>query len=398
MTLKYDLYSEDFKRNSYATFEAMRKRDPIIQQFGLDGVTPIWFFSTYEDVNDLLRDKRLVRDENLARPAAPQYQPSPVEALISNHMLNKDGADHRRLRNLVSQAFTPRRIEKLEPRIRELADELIVGVRSKGKMDLIAEYSGQLPTIVILEMLGVPLEDRERLRVWSKVFIDIGSQENFMQMATEFTTYLRNLFDERRKNPQDDLISALLQAEEEGDKLSENELFSTLVLLIIAGHETTMNLIGNAVLALLQDDEKLEFLKANPDAMKGAVEEFLRYDAPVERALFRMAAEDIIYKGHDIKRGDAVILIIGSANRDESQFDAADKLVLNRQSNQHLSFGKGIHYCLGAPLARLEADIGLNAVIQHLPNLRLAVPLEDLKWRNSPGFKGLERLPVKWDL
>lgn len=397
-SVKYDLYSDEFKKDSYATFKQMRELDPIIQQFGLDGSTPVWFFSLYEDVNDLLRDKRLVRDEKLALPLEQHYKMSSVEALVSNHMLNKDGADHRRLRNLVSQAFTPKRIEALEPRIRALAAELIDAVKAKGEMDVIAEFSGQFPTIVILEMLGVPLEDRERLRVWSKVFIDLGSQEDFMQKANEFTTYLRKLFDLRRENPQDDLISALLAAEEEGDKLSENELFSTLVLLIIAGHETTMNLIGNAVLALTQESEKLEYLRAHPEAMKAAVEEFLRYDAPVERALFRLVAEDMVHKGYELKRGDAVILIIGSANRDESQFDAADKLILNRQSNQHLSFGKGIHYCLGAPLARLEADIGLNSLIQGLPNLRLAVPVSELRWRNSPGFKGLEQLPVQWDV
>ena len=395
---KYDLYSEDFKKNSYATFAQMRKFDPIIQQVGLNGKTPIWFFTNYDDVNNLLRDKRLVRDEKLARPPEQQYQASPLEELINNHMLNKDGEDHRRLRNLVSQAFTPRRVEELEPRIQSLADELIDQVVSQGEMDIIANYSAQLPTIVILEMLGVPIEDRDKLREWSRIFIEVGSQESFIQHANAFVGYLRNLFEERRQNPQDDLISALIQAEEEGDKLSEEELFSTLVLLIIAGHETTMNLIGNAVLALLQEPDKLAELKAKPELMKQAVEEFLRYDAPVERALFRMVAEDMHYKGFDLKRGEAVILIIGSANRDEKHFDEADSLVLNRQSNQHLSFGKGIHYCLGAPLARLEAGIGLNSLIQRLPNLRFAVSVSELQWRNSPGFKGLTRLPVRWDV
>ena len=397
MTTKYDLYSEDFKKNSYATFKEMRKVDPIIQQLGLDGVTPIWFFSRYEDVNDLLRDKRLVRDEKWARPKEKQYTPSPLEELISNHMLNKDGDDHRRLRNLVSQAFTPKRVQKLEPRIQNLADELIDNVYQEGKMDVIADFSAQLPTIVILEMLGVPLKDRDKLREWSRIFIDLVSQEEFMQAAAAFTQYLRKLFDERRQDPKDDLMSALLQAEEEGDKLSEGELFSTLVLLVVAGHETTMNLVGNAVLALLQDKNKLETLKHHPEMMKDAVEEFLRYDAPVERALFRLVAEDMDYKGFKLKRGEAVILIIGSANRDEAQFTEADKLVLDRQSNPHLSFGKGIHYCLGAPLARLEGAIALNTLIKRLPNLRLAVSPDNLTWRNSPGFKGLKHLPVKWD-
>jgi len=395
MIQKYDLYSENFRKNSYETFKQMREFDPILRQFGLDGSTPVWFFSTYEDVNTLLKDKRLVRDENLALPPEKQYKPSVVEQLVNNHMLNKDGEDHRRLRSLVSQAFTPKRIELLEPRIRDLATELVGALRAEGQMDVIADFSSQFPTIVILEMLGVPLEDRDKLRNWSRVFIEMGSFEDFMAMATEFTSYLRKLFDARRQEPQDDLISALLAAEEEGDKLSEDELFSTLVLLIIAGHETTMNLIGNAMLALTQDLEKLEFLKAHPEAMKVAVEEFLRYDAPVERALFRLLAEDMSFKGHELKRGDAVILIIGSANRDEVKFSDADKLVLDRQVNQHLSFGKGIHYCLGAPLARLEADIGLNALLS-LPNLRLGVPVSALRWRNSPGFKGLESLPVSW--
>jgi cytochrome P450 len=274
-------------------------------------------------------------------------------------------------------------------------------VQAKGEMDLIADFSFPLPTIVILEMLGVPAEDRDKFKVWSNALLepqmDAAGLEQAIQHLTDFTNYLRDLFAKRRAEPKDDLITGLLQAEEAGDKLSESELFSTMVLLIVAGHETTVNLIANATLALFRNPEQFDKLKADPSLMPTAVEEFLRYDGSVERALSRWAAEDIVWKGHHIKRGDAVMLVLGSANHDETKFADAEKLELTRDPNPHLGFGKGAHYCLGAPLARLETEIAMNTLLSRLPNLRLAVDESELRWRFLPGFRGLEMLPVRWD-
>ena len=398
---KYDLYSQDFKRDAYTTFAKLRQDDPILHQSSLAGNEKIWFFSRYEDVEAILKDERFSRDWRAPWGTDQSHQLSPLEELIDNHMLNRDGDDHRRLRTLVSMGFTPKRVRELRPRIEAIAAELIDSVAANKKMDLMNDFAFHLPTIVILEMLGVPTEDRGKFKVWSNALIAPNTSEEGMaesvQHLTDFTDYLRDLFEERRKHPKDDLITALLQAEAEGDKLSEAELFSTFVLLIVAGHETTVNLIGNAMLALWRNPEQLELLKNDPSLMPNAVEEFLRFDGSVERALNRWVVEDLEYKGHQLKRGDPVILILASANHDESTFAEAEKLDITRSPNPHLGFGKGIHYCLGAPLARLETEIALNSLLERLPNLRPDVSFDELRWRFLPGFRGLEAFPIRWD-
>ena len=397
---KYDLYSHTFKVNAYKTFKTLRTQNPILRQLSLDGSTMIWFVSRYDDVEAVLRDPRFVRDERSAKRPEQAWQRSPLEDLISNHMLNKDGDDHHRLRALVSQAFTPKRVRELRPRVQAVADELLDGLQAQGQMDLIGDFAFHLPTIVILEMLGVPTKDRERFKAWSNAAVSPVLDESdltaFYGHMQAFMAYLRELFAARRAEPRDDLISALIQAEQSGDVLSENELFSTVFLLIVAGHETTVNLIGNSVLALLFNPDARAELKADPSLMPNAVEEFLRFDGSVERALNRWAAEDVELRGQTIHRGDPVILILGAANHDPEKFTQPDELDLNRHPNPHLGFGKGIHYCLGAPLARLETEIALNTLLRRLPELRLDVPEDSLRWRNTPGFKGLEALPVAW--
>ena len=398
---KYDLYSQTFKRDAYQTFAEMRAHDPIYCQVGLDGKTPIWFVTRYDDVEAMLRDKRIVRDMTLALKPEELPPPHPIDAYLGNHMLDKDGDDHIRLRNLVAQAFTPKRIAELRPRIEAIAGSLIDAVLAKGEMDLVGDFSFPFPTIVILEMLGVPSEDRDKFRVWSNALLepqmDEAGQKAALQHLNDFIAYLAELFAKRRSEPKDDLITALLQAEEAGDKLSEDELFSTMVLLIVAGHETTVNLIANAVLALERNPDQKAQLVTEPSLMPKAVEEFLRYDGSVERALNRWAAEDLNWNGHSIKRGSPIILILGSANHDPEKFDDPEALQLSRHPNPHLGFGKGPHYCLGAPLARLETEIAMTLLLTRLPNLRLAVPESELRWRFLPGFRGLEALPVKWD-
>jgi cytochrome P450 len=397
----YDLYSQSMKNDPYPVFDRMRQNDPVFAQPGIDGQTTIWFLTQYDDVELLLRhDDRFVRDQRNALPPEQVYQLDDLQVLLNTHMLNKDGVEHRRLRNLVSKAFTPLRVKALRPRIQAITDQLIDGVQERGQMDLITDYAFQVPTIVISELLSVPIEDRQRFKAWSNAFVapalDEASQTHAAQLMQEFVSYLRELFATRRQAPQDDLISALVRAQEAGDQLSEAELFSTTVLLIVAGHETTVNLIGNAVLAMLRQEETWRLLMQDTGLMEVAVEEFLRYDSPLERALVRWAAQDTVMGGQQIKKGDMVIGVVGSANRDPKHFAHPERLDLHRGSQRHLAFGHGAHYCLGAPLARLEGEIALNTLLRRLPNLRLAVPESELVWQTVPIFRGLTGLPVTW--
>jgi len=401
--VKYQLYGQQAKRDAYQIFSHMRKDDPVLCQTGIDGQTMIWFLTRYQEVEQMLReDKLFVRDPANAVPPEQQYQLSPLEELLNNHMLNKDGADHRRLRLLVSKAFTPRRVRELRPRVQIVANQLIDQVEASGKMDLVSDYAFHLPTIVILELLGIPIEDREQFRDWTQAFITPVFEEAelaaMMAKMEDFTGYLRRLFEERRAAPKDDLITALLQAEEEGDALNEQELFSTVVLLIVAGHETTVNLIGNAMVALWRYPDQLERLQQDPSLLPSAVEEFLRFDGSVERALNRWVTQDVEMGGQQLKKGDLVIGILGSADRDDSAFDAADSLDIGRQPNPHLGFGKGPHYCLGAPLARMETEIALSTLFQRLPGLRPDAPLSGLSYRTTPMFRSFVSIPVRWDV
>jgi cytochrome P450 len=323
-------------------------------------------------------------------------------AFIENHMLNKDGDDHRRLRRLVTKAFTPRMVEQLRPRIQEITDGLIDAVEARGEMNLVDEFAFPLPITVIAELLGVPAADRDSFRTWSNAIVEpaLGPEEGarFFELMGELVAYLHALFEERRAAPGDDLISALLQAEDGGDTLSEPELFSMVALLIVAGHETTVSLIGNAVLALLRHPDQLAELTRDPAGVAGAVEELIRYDGPVERALPRWAATDVELRGRTIRRGDSVIVVLGAADRDPGRFPGADRLDVTKEPDtRHLGFGRGSHFCLGAPLARLEAEIALTTLIRRLPGLSLAVPADALAWRPVPLFRSLTALPVVWD-
>ncbi len=402
---KYDLYSDRFRAETYATFARMREEDSVFCQPGIDGETMLWFVTCHDDaVAVLLDDERFVRDPALALTpdelAALQSGMPEGLAFIHTHMLNKDGEDHRRLRRLVTKAFTPRMVEQLRPRIQEIADGLIDAVESSGEMDLVDEFAFPLPITVIAELLGIPVADRDRFRRWTNAIITPAltpeDMAQFGAFVNEFVTYLRELFERRRSTPGDDLISALLQVEEAGDTLSEEELFSMVVLLIIAGHETTVSLIGNAMLALLQHPDQREALESDSTRMSHAIEELLRYDGPVERTLSRWAATDVELGGRSIRRGEGVIVILGSADRDPSRFSDPDTLDFAREDVKHLAFGRGSHYCLGAPLARLEAEVALTTLLRRLPGIRLAMPVEELSWRPVPVFRSLASLQVAW--
>jgi cytochrome P450 len=404
---KYDLYSEEFYADAYTTFAQMRENDPVFCQPGLDGETQIWWVTRYEDAEAvLLDDERFVRDPRLALPPdrLAAFEAEFPEALtwVESHMLNRDAGDHRRLRRLVSKAFTPRMIEGLRPRIQEIADELIDRVAPAGEMELVSAFAFPLPITVIAELLGVPPADRDRFREWSNAFVtpafEPEEQERMLASMGQFVAYLQALFEERRREPGEDLVSALVAVEDGGDTLSERELSSMVSLLIVAGHETTVSLIGNATVALLTNPEQRALIERDPSLLPRAVEELIRFDGPVERTLNRWAAADVELRGQTISRGESVIVILGAADHDPERFDAPDELDLRAERDaRHLGFGRGSHFCLGAPLARLEAEIALGTLLRRLPGLRLAVSQEELRWRPVPLFRSLVALPVAWD-
>lgn len=398
---KYDLYSHDAKANIHDVHAQMRADNPLICQPGMDGETMIWFVTGYDEAEAILRDDRHFVRESRNAIGKDAYEMTDFDRMMNSHMLNKDWDDHRRLRTLVSKAFTPRRVRRLAPRVQAIADELIDAVVDRGEMDLMADYAFHLPTIVIAELLGIPADTREKFKVWANAAVtpamDEESMAEMMGHLQAFFAFLQQFCADRRDNPRDDLTSALIQAEEDGDRLSQQELFSMLFLLIVAGHETTVSLIGNAMVALWQHPDQLKLLQEKPELMPTAVEEFLRYDGPVERTFNRWATEDIEIGGETLPKGSIVIPIISAANRDPKKFDNPDKLDITRQHNPHMAFGKGVHYCVGAPLARLEAEIALSTLLRRLPTVQPAVPLHDLRWRLTPMFRSLEALPVKWE-
>jgi cytochrome P450 len=403
---KYDLYSDSFREDTYATFARMREQDPVLFQPGIDGETPIWFVTRYDDAEAvLLDDERFVRDPRHALPPEllAEWQSGLPDAIafIDSHMLNRDGDDHRRLRRLVSKAFTPRMIEQLRPRVQEIADALIEPVVAAGEMELVSAFAFPLPITVIAELLGVPPADRERFRDWSNAMVRpalaADELERFGAKMAEFAGYLHALFEERRREPGEDLVSALVAVEDGGDTLSEEELSSMVAILIVAGHETTVSLIGNATLALLTHPEQRELLERDPTLLPRAVEELIRFDGPVERTLNRWAAVDVELRGRTIRRGESVIVVLGAADHDPERFEAPGTLDLAAErGSRHLGFGRGPHFCLGAPLARVEAEIALGTLLR-LPGLRLAIPQEELRWRPVPLFRSLVALPVAWD-
>lgn len=401
---KYDLYSAEFRAEAHATYARMRRADPVLQQPGLDGKTPIWFVTRYEHVEEvLLKDDVFVRNPASVSEAFAERMRPPAGgpgAMLSNHMLNRDGESHRRLRSLVSKAFTPAVVRALRPRIEAIAADLLDRVEGEGRMELVSAFAFPLPITVIAELLGVPVERQDDFRRWSNAFVrpqmTAEQQEEAMGQLQAFAAYMQQLVAARREAPGEDLLSRLIHVEEEGEQLNESELFSMMTLLIVAGHETTVSLIGNAVLALLQHRPVWERLREDAELIPGAVEELLRYDSPVDRALTRFVAADTTLGGKRLRKGDLVIAVLGSANRDEAHFEEADVLDIERAPNRHMAFGKGVHYCLGAPLARLEAEVALRALLERFPDLRLDVDPAELTWRDVPLFRSLTRLPVRW--
>jgi cytochrome P450 len=383
----------EFIADPYPTYHRLRSEDPVHH-------SPLgfWVLTRYEDVVASLRDPRLAKEALASFVAARFGAPVPAMGLS---MLDRDPPDHTRLRGLVSKAFTPRVVEGLRPRIQEIVDGLLNGVAGRGSMDLIEEFAYPIPVAVICEMLGVPIEDHERFKGWS---IDIARGLDLIWLGPDsdvgrrsiaarqmLAEYFRGLIAQRRAAPRNDLLSGLIAAEEAGDKLNEMELLATCILLLIAGHETTVNLIGNGMLALLRHRDQLERLKRDPGLITSAVEELLRFDGPVQRTA-RIPNEDVTIGGHTIAKGEMVMPFIGAADRDPAQFPEPDRLDIGRSDNRHIAFGWGIHFCLGAPLARIEGQIAINTLLRRLPKVSLATDVPE--YRPSLTLRGLKALPV----
>jgi cytochrome P450 PksS len=321
---------------------------------------------------------------------------------LARNMLDLDPPDHTRLRALVQQAFSPRLVEGMRERIEALAHERLDSVARRGRMDLVADYALPIPTTIIAEMLGVPVGDRHKFHRWSSTMLAAGATRFGMLRAIPtvwfFMRYIRRFIARRRSDLRDDLISALVTAKESHEHLNDDELLSMIFLLIIAGHETTVNLIASGMLALVEHPAQLEKLRDSPALIRSAVEELLRYSAPVETATERFAREDVEIAGTRIAKGDTVLAAIASANRDETQFPNADTLDIERDPNRHLAFGLGIHFCLGASLARLEGQIAINALLARTRDLQLAVTPAALRWRGGLVLRGLRAMPVAFSM
>ncbi len=388
----YNPLSDSFHQDPYRTYARLRGRDPLHWSHLVNG----WVLSRHEDCDEVLRDhKRWSNVEVTMQRETPQ---EPVFADEAPSMLFVDPPDHTRLRGLVNKAFTPRAIEQLKPRIAEIVTEIVEALPEGEPVDLMEVLAFPLPVVVIAEMLGVPPEDRDDFKRWSDPVArtlepTITPEETKKAQAAfdELSRYFENIVAERAKEPREDLVSALIAAEESGDRLSRAELLSTLRLLLVAGNETTTNLIGNGMLALLRNPDQLERLRKNMGLMENAVEELLRYDSPVQTDA-RTALEDVEMYGKTIKKGQRVFELLGSANRDPRVFANPNKLDIGREEIRHLAFARGIHHCLGAPLARAEGQAAFRALLETFPRIELA---EEPRFKDHVVLRGLKSLRVR---
>jgi cytochrome P450 len=391
----------EFIRNPYPHYDQLRRLEPVhLTAHGM------YLISRHADVSSVLRDKRFGKDfvTRSVRRYGPKIMEEPVFRSMSHWMLQQDPPDHTRLRGLVVKAFTARRVEDMRPRIQAVVDQTLDRVIPLGKMDLIEDFAFRLPVTIICDMLGIPEEHRETFyngtrdsgRILDPVPLSPAeiAQGNAANMMAQM--YFQQLFELRRKQPGDDLTTQLVQAEEDGSKLTNEELTANVMLLFGAGHETTLNLIGNGLLALHRNPDQLALLKAKPELITNAIEEFLRYDSSVQMT-GRVTLDEIDDLGpRKIPRGETVLCLLGSANRDPVAYpDQPDRLDITRPNVRPLSFGGGIHFCLGAQLARIEAEIAISTLLRRLPDLRLD-DAENPEWRPTFVLRGLKRLPASW--
>ena len=400
-TMQYPIWDKETRANPQAMYEQMRNEAPIFHEIGPQTGRGFWFFTRYEDCVAVLKDQRFGKEfwkhlepELIAMQPGGNGTDGNVFDAINRHMLNLDPPDHTRLRFLVHKAFTPRMIDNLRPRIQEIANDLINEMKGKTEIDLLADFGFPLPITVIAEMLGVPAADRNKFRDWTRALLFGMSEADSMTAVMEFMMYMHNMIDERRETPRDDVLSALVNAEEAGDKLDRQELLSMIFLLLVAGHETTVNLIGNGTLALMQNPDQMQKLRANPQLIGSAVEEMLRYNGPVETPTTRWAFEDVVINGVTIPKGDLVMPSLLGANRDPAVFENPNTFDITRDPNRHIAFGSGIHFCLGAPLARMEGAIAINTLLGSVAHIELACPVDSLEWNDQLLLHGMKALPV----
>ena len=390
-------------RSDHVMLARMRRDDPVYAATVPNWGTRHWFLTRFEDCNNFLRDPRFGRDlHNTLPDDILKFWPKPPlsEQMFERHLLGVDPPDHTRMRGLVHKAFTPRVIRQLQDRAQEVADQLLDAVQDAGEMDLIEQYAFPIPITMISEMLGVPVGDRNRFRGWVRQLLFASGDENTRLAAgMEFVQYMHDRIAERRNDPQEDILSGMVNASDEGDMLDDQELMSMIFLLLTAGYETTVHLIGTGIYTLLKNPEQLDLLRSEMDAdqevVKSAVEEIVRYAGPATGNLMRWAWEDVQISGNTIRQGDAVTALLHAANRDPEVFEEPERFDIRRKPNNHLGFGAGVHYCLGAPLARMEGAVAIPTLLRRLPNLELATESASIVW-NSAGLYGLSILPVRF--
>jgi cytochrome P450 len=391
------LFGPKMLADPYPYYARLRASDPVhwADQFGG------WILTRYADVVTVLRSPNTSaeRTDAAKQRVGPEFHS--MYELRSHAMLNADPPRHTRLRLLVNKAFTPRTVERLEPFVQQFVGQVLDAAQARGRMDVMAELAFPLPATVIAEMLGVPAQDRDRFKQWSDdSTAAVGNLPSTLSSDVlrksltameQLQAYFRGIIAQRRAEPRDDLLSALVKAQEEGDRLSDDELLANSVLLLNAGHETTTNLLGNGTLALLRHPDQLRRLRDDPSLIPSAVEEFLRYDSPVQFTS-RILKADMELRGKKLKAGQIVLLLLAAANRDPEQFPDPDRLDVGRPDNKHVAFGLGSHFCLGAPLARLEGRLVFEALLRRAPGMRLDGPPP--KYRQNFNLRGLEALQV----
>jgi cytochrome P450 len=378
----------------YPALAALRESGPV-HRIDMRMGLPVWMVTRYDDVLEALSDPRLSNDPHNASALSTVLRGD----FLSRSMIGADPPAHTRLRRLVSKAFTARRVEGLRPRVQEITDALLDGITPRGSADLVAEFALPLPVTVIGELLGVPEADRDRFRLWTDEMLDRPfDPDSDMARVTagreRMHGYLADLVAAKRAHPSDDLLTDLVQVTDEGERLDAQELLAMTFLLLIAGYVTTVSLVGNGTLALLRRPEQLDRLRADPSLVPQAVEELLRFDGPVNPGVTRYALADLEIGGVRIPRGDMVLLAIAAADRDPKRFPDPDRLDVGAADPGHLAFGHGIHYCLGAPLARLEGQVAFTALLARLPDLTLAAREDQLRWTGGGVLRGLRELPV----
>ncbi|MFI9121657.1 cytochrome P450 [Streptomyces bikiniensis] len=401
-----ELFTWEFATDPYPAYAWLREHAPVHRTTLPSGVEA-WLVTRYADARQALADQRLSKNpahhDESPHAKGKTGIPGERKAELMTHLLNIDPPDHTRLRRLVSKAFTPRRVAGFAPRVQELTDRLIDAFVEKGSADLIHEFAFPLPIHAICDLLGVPEEDQDDFRDWAGMMIRHGGgpRGGVARSVKKMRGYLAELIHRKREEPGDDLISGLIKASDHGEHLTENEAAAMAFILLFAGFETTVNLIGNGLYALLRNPGQRELLQASLAAggtglLETGIEELLRYDGPVEMATWRYATRALTIGGQEIPAGDPVLVVLAAADRDPERFDGPDVLDLARRDNQHLGYGHGIHYCLGAPLARLEGQTALATLLTRLPDLRLASDPAELRWRGGLIMRGLRTLPVEF--